>query len=165
MAPASESPVWLLLLSPFAHHERAQAQLGLGCTVQMRVRTIECGRSQLATSLVQGGALTVCPRGCASKARLRLQIRAGSQAPPGAGGAPRSGATMSTRPGTLRHSRTPRSARHSPRNEPVETRTAVVARPASVKRLRAHPTGAKGAAPREAATAAAATPGRSRSGD
>ena len=88
-----------------------------------------------------GGALTVCPRGGASKARLRLQIRAGSQAPPGAGVAPRSEATMSTRPGTLRHSRTLRSARHSPRHAPAETRTAVVARPASVKRLRAHPTG------------------------
>ena len=88
-----------------------------------------------------GGALTVCPREGASKARLRLQFRAGSKAPAGAGCAPRSGATMSTRPGTLRRSRTQLSARSSPQNVPAETRTAVVARPASVKRLRAHPTG------------------------
>jgi hypothetical protein len=97
-----------------------------------------------------GGALTVCPREGASKARLRLQIRAGSQAPPCAGGAPRSGATMSTRPDTLRRIRTQQSARHNPRHSPAETWTAVVVKPASVKRLRAHPSGAKGAA-REAA--------------
>lgn len=57
---------------------------------------------------------------------------------------------MSTRPDTLRRIRTQQYARHNPRHSPAETRTAVVVKPASVKRLRAHPSGAKGAA-REAA--------------